>query len=98
MKKSFGFILLASLFLGLVMHCATTKPQQTAPKMEVIIIHDGIKNYYYCEKFEESKKDSYGHVIYRFLDKNGSLIAKVTVLPNTKVLINDRSQYEHPDQ
>jgi hypothetical protein len=98
MKKLFVLIIFASVVLGLVMGCATTKSQQPKPRLEVIIIFNGIKNYYYCDKFEESKKNSYGHVIYRFLDKNGTLTAKVTVVPNTKVLINDYSKYESPDK
>jgi hypothetical protein len=92
MKNFFVLIILAGFVLGVVMGCATSKPQLPKPKLEVIIIFKGIKNYYYCDRFEESKKNSEGNVIYRFLDKDGNLTAKVTIVPNTKVLINDYSK------
>lgn len=92
MKHLFVLITLAGFILGVAMGCATTKPQQPKPKLEVIVIFKGIKNYYYCDKYEESKKNSEGNVIYRFLDKNGNLTAKVTVVPNSTVLINDYSK------
>ena len=92
MKNLLVLFILTGFVLGVAMGCATTKPQLPTPKLEVIIIFNGIKNYYYCDKFEESKKNSEGNVIYRFLDKDGNLTAKVTVVPNTKVLINDYSK------
>ena len=72
MKNFLVVFILTGFILGVAMGCATTKPQLAKPKLEVIIIFNGIKNYYYCDKFEESKKNSEGNVIYRFLDKDGN--------------------------